>query len=179
MQFLETSDTPRGALEHLQRHINTDTHIYTDPNKTVLGFKNKKQKEKLSDYIWKLIEEKKRLKQKLHSIKDEGEQQEIRKHYAEVDKKGARRDKKNHIEKRTETAASQGDPGPSRLLHNISKQLCGKIFSGNTKVKDENDIKSCIRKKIKSRDGRNTSVQYSMEKILKTQQILKWNNQQN
>lgn len=72
MQFLETSDTPRGALEHLQRHINTDTHIYTDPNKTVLGFKNKKQKEKLSDYIWKLIEEKKRLKQKLHSIKKRG-----------------------------------------------------------------------------------------------------------
>lgn len=27
----------------------------------------------------------------------------------------ARRDKKNHIEKRTETAASQCDPGPSRL----------------------------------------------------------------
>lgn len=53
MQFLETSDTPRGALEHLQRHIYTDTHIYTDPKKTVLGFKNKKQKEKLSDYIWK------------------------------------------------------------------------------------------------------------------------------
>lgn len=72
MQFLETSDTPRGALEHLQRHIYTDTHIYTDPNKTVLGFKNKKQKEKLSDYIWKLIEEKKRLKQKLHSIKKRG-----------------------------------------------------------------------------------------------------------
>lgn len=46
MQFLETSDTPRGALEHLQRHIYTDTHIYTDPNKTVLGFKNKKTERK-------------------------------------------------------------------------------------------------------------------------------------
>lgn len=127
MQFLETSDTPRGALEHLQRHIYTDTHIYTDPNKTVLGFKNKKQKEKLSDYIWKLIEEKKRLKQKLHSIKDEGEQQEIRKHYAEVDLQGARRDKKNHIEKRTETEASQGDPGPSRLYITSQNNCVGKF----------------------------------------------------
>lgn len=70
-------------------------------------------------------------------------------------------------------------PRSQQTLHNNTKQLCGKIFSGNTKVKDENDITSCIRKKIKSRDGRNTSVQYSMEKILKTQQILKWNNQQN
>lgn len=80
------------------------------------------------------------------------------------------------IAETAETTANKGDPS---TLQNITKQLCGKIFSGNTKVKDENDITSCIRKKIKSRDGRNTSVQYSMEKILKTQQILKWNNQQN
>lgn len=46
MQFLETSDTLRRTLEHLPRHINTDTHIYTDPNKTVLGFKNKKTERK-------------------------------------------------------------------------------------------------------------------------------------
>lgn len=37
------------------------------------------------------------------------------------------------------------------------------------------NIFSCIMNKIKSRDGRNSSVQYSIDKILKTQ-ILKWKN---
>lgn len=39
-------------------------------------------------------------------------------------------------------------PRSQQTLHNNTKQLCGKIFSGNTKVKDENDITSCIRKKM-------------------------------
>lgn len=135
-------------------------------------------KEWLSDYIWKLIEEKKRPKQKLHSIKKRG--------WTTGNPKTLRRSRQKTSRKRQQKSHRKTDrnsskprwPRSQQTLHNNTKQLCGKIFSGNTKVKDENGITSCIRK-IKSRDGRNISVQYSMEKILKTQQILKWNNQQN
>lgn len=43
----------------------------------------------MSDDTWKLIEDRKRLKKKVHSAKNEGEQQEIRKYYryVEVEKK--------------------------------------------------------------------------------------------
>lgn len=168
MQFLETSDTPRGALEHLQIHIYTDTHLYTDPNKTVLGFKRMT--------VWLYMEtyrreEKTKTETTLH--------QKTRVNNRKSEEQEARRDKKNH--RKTDRNSSKPMwPRSQQTLHNNTKQLpvYGKIFSGNTKVKDENGITSCIRK-IKSRDGRNISVQYSMEKILKTQQILKWNNQQN
>lgn len=39
------------------------------------------------------------------------------------------------IAETAETTANKGDPS---TLQNITKQLCGEIFSGNTKVKDEN-----------------------------------------
>ena len=56
---------------------------YTDTSQAVLGYRNSKRKEWLSDKTWALVEERKEVKQSIHACREERERERMRSEYTE------------------------------------------------------------------------------------------------
>ena len=98
---------------------------YTDTSQAVLGYRNSKRKEWLSDRTWALVEERKEVKQRIHTCREETDREQTSRDYTEVDKRAkasVKKDKKVYIEEqvekayKAETASYRGDLS---TLHNI------------------------------------------------------------
>ena len=68
------------------------------------------------------------MKKRIHACREERER--MRSEYTEVDKRvkaSAEEDKKVYIKEQAEKAETASYRGDLRTLHNITKQLCGKM----------------------------------------------------
>ena len=87
------------------------------------------------------MEERKEVKQRIHACREERERERMRSEYTEVDKRvkaSPKEDKKVYIEEQAEKAETASYRGDLRTLHNITKQLCGKMSTCNSHIKDSN-----------------------------------------
>ncbi|CAH8536319.1 unnamed protein product [Heterobilharzia americana] len=98
---------------------------------TVLRRKERKGKEWISTDTWKLIEEKRRVKQKINQCKNEQREEELSTTYKTLDKevkKSAQKDKRHFYD----TLASEAEQAAGRrdrdltTLHQITRLLSGR-----------------------------------------------------
>ena len=137
----------------MEDHWNSLKLIFNETCSTVLGRKKRQDKEWLSTDTWKLIEERRTVKEKMIQCKDGQEKETLSSIYTAMHKevkKSARRDKRqfyDNLATEGEKAAGKRD---LRTLYQITKSLSGKRSTqvkpikdsqGNPITKEERQIK--------------------------------------
>ena len=114
-----------------------DTFIST--SQLTLGFKEVSRKPWISDQTWKLIEERKALKQRILACKEE-DRINITEMYREKNravKRSAKKDKRNYLEDKATEAQEAAAVGDSRTLYKITRQLTGSWKTQPAVVRDK------------------------------------------
>ncbi|CAH8546378.1 unnamed protein product [Heterobilharzia americana] len=107
---------------------------------TVLGRKKKEDKEWISTDTWKLIEERRMVKQKINQCKDAQRQEELSTMYKTLDKevkKSARKDKRHFYETLASEAEQAAGKRDLTTLYQITRLLSGKRPTQMKPIKDE------------------------------------------
>jgi hypothetical protein len=110
--------------------------------KEILGHKKPEKKDWISEETWIKIEERKKLKNKIHNAQHLADMSNLKAEYTAKDKevkKCTRKDKRDYIDNLAEKAQRAADFGNMKTVYNITKQLSGKYSkkSGETiKAKD-------------------------------------------
>ena len=101
---------------------------YQETSKEIMGHREKKHKEWISQEVWQKIEERRNIKQKLLGIKSERLKEQQKQVYKEADrtvKQLTRRDKRKYHEDMATQAEEAAHKGDQATLYNITKQVCG------------------------------------------------------
>ncbi|XP_065584387.1 uncharacterized protein LOC136043406 [Artemia franciscana] len=114
---------------------------YTTIAAEKLGFRKKPKERWISDITWKLIDERKTLKQAMLIDTTRCSELATKQIYKEKDKevkKSARKDKRQFLEKKAALAEEADRKGDSKTLYRLTNEMVGKQSSRITLVKDEN-----------------------------------------
>ncbi|RUS68494.1 hypothetical protein EGW08_023744 [Elysia chlorotica] len=117
---------------HLWNQVKT---TYQEAGRTILGHRNERHKDWISQEAWQKIEERKDIKKKVLSTKSERIKTQQQQAYREADravKQIIRRDKRKHLEDMATQAEEAAYKGDQRTLYKITKQVCGKFRSITT-----------------------------------------------
>ncbi|XP_065576323.1 craniofacial development protein 2-like [Artemia franciscana] len=128
---------------------------YTTIAEEKLGFRKKPKETWISDITWKLIDERKALKQAMLIDTTRCSELARKQLYKETDKevkKSARKDKRQLLEKKAALAEEASRKGGSKTVYRLTNEMVGKQSSRTTLVKDENGSLYLIQK-ILTRDG--------------------------
>ena len=126
-------------VDDLEEHCNKVTDSFTSTSQMILGYKEVARKPWISDQTWQLIEERKALKQRTLSCKEE-ERMTITALYRDKNrnvKLSARRDKKKYVEEKAAEAQRAATVGDSRTLYKITRELTGSWKMQPAVVKDK------------------------------------------
>ncbi|KAL9953192.1 hypothetical protein ACROYT_G040569 [Oculina patagonica] len=134
------------AKDHEVSSINTKWETikktYVETATSVLGYRQKKNKEWITPGTWKKIEERKKLKAKALSTKSLRVQQQVQKAYKMKDKeveKSARNDKRAFAEELAGEAERAAARGEMSAVYKITKRLCGKNINQSAPVKNNDN----------------------------------------
>ncbi|CAC5406583.1 unnamed protein product [Mytilus coruscus] len=111
--------------------------IYTKTAEKVLGLKNRKRKQWLSDKTWENIKERKAIKIKLNAAKSNRLKTKLQSNYRDKDKevkKSAKNDSRNYIEELANEAEEASKRGELSVVYKITRQLCGKSRNNDAPV---------------------------------------------
>ena len=111
--------------------------IYTKTAEKVLGLKNRKRKQWLSDKTWENIKERKAIKIKLNASKSNRLKTKLQSDYRDKDKevkKGAKNDRRNYVEELANEAEEASKRGELSVVYKITRQLCGKSRNNDAPV---------------------------------------------
>ncbi|XP_061175584.1 uncharacterized protein LOC133184509 [Saccostrea echinata] len=124
----------------LEEHWNSIKDNWKDTCEEILEKREKQDKEWLSRDTWKLVEERKLLKQQVMSCEEEQKKQELKdRHtilYNEV-KKSARRDKRHFYNKLATEAEEAAEKRDVSTMYKITRTLAGKRPPQTKPVKDK------------------------------------------
>uniref|UniRef100_A0AA85ILE8 Reverse transcriptase domain-containing protein n=1 Tax=Trichobilharzia regenti TaxID=157069 RepID=A0AA85ILE8_TRIRE len=137
----------------VEEHWKSLKAILNETCSTVLGRKKRQDKEWLSTDTWKLIEERRMVKEKMIQCKDGQEKETMSSTYKALDKevkKSARKDKRRFYDNLATEAEKAAGKRDLRTLYQITKSLSGKRptqakpikdSQGNPITKEEKQIK--------------------------------------
>ncbi|KAL9958972.1 hypothetical protein ACROYT_G036051 [Oculina patagonica] len=152
------------AKDHEVSSINTKWETikktYVETATSVLGYRQKKNKEWITSGTWKKIKERKQLKAKALSPKSLRVQQQVQKAYKMKDKevkKSARNDKRAFAEELAGEAECAAARGEMNAVYKITKRLCGKK-STSLPLSKTRTITTSQQNVSRPPDGYNTSV---------------------
>lgn len=143
---LETED------QTIPEKWNNITTAFISAAEETIGYRKNAKEEWLTDGTWKLIEDRRTIRGKIHDSIDENRKEQLSKSYREKDKdvkKSVRKDKRTRMEKNATKAEEAARKGDMRELYKITKLMAGKFINNNTEnIKDkdgqllskENDI---------------------------------------
>ena len=117
---------------HLWNQVKT---TYQEAGRTILGHRNERHKDWISQEAWQKIEERKDIKKKVLSTNSERIKTQQQQAYREADravKQIIRHDKRKHLEDMETQAEEAAYKGDQRTLYKITKQVCGKFRSITT-----------------------------------------------
>ncbi|CAG2206050.1 unnamed protein product [Mytilus edulis] len=120
--------------------------IYTKTAEKVLGLKNRKRKQWLSDKTWENIKERKAIKMKLNASKSNRLKTKLQSDYRDKDKevkKGAKNDRRNYVEELANEAEEASKRGELSVVYKITRQLCGKSRNNDAPYFASDSIWSC------------------------------------
>ncbi|PVD26786.1 hypothetical protein C0Q70_14464 [Pomacea canaliculata] len=129
------------AEESVEEHWSTLKRIWKSTCTDVLGKRERKHKEWMTQETWAKIELRKGLKQKLNQCQDQQEKEGLRAKYWEANrqvKRSAREDKRRFTHELTEEAETAATQGNMKRLYEIIRTLSGKSVNSNKPVKDKN-----------------------------------------
>ena len=139
--LVELDDHTNNNVGEINSLWNTVKKSYQETSKEIMGHREKKHKEWISQGAWQKIKERRNIKQKLLGIKSKRLKEQQKQIYKEADRKVkqlTRRDKRIYLEDmatQEEEAAHEGDPA---TLYNITKQVCGQFRKNlDTPIKDK------------------------------------------
>ena len=110
-------------MEHCQKS-------YQETSKEIIGHREKKHKEWISQEAWQKIEERRNIKQKPLGIKSERFKEQQKQAYKEADRtvnQLTRHDKRKYIEDMATQAEEAAHKGDQATLYNITKQVWGQF----------------------------------------------------
>ena len=126
--------------EEVEQKWNKIKEMMEETSKEILGYKRKNKKPWISEETWKIIEERKKLKQRKEQAKSVEDIRETSKEYnakhKEV-KRSFRRDKRVWIEGLAKEAQEAAEIGNIKELYKITKTLSNKKFNTRKPVKDK------------------------------------------
>ncbi|CAH8291638.1 unnamed protein product, partial [Heterobilharzia americana] len=135
----ETSrDIPEETC--VEEHWKSLKAMWKETCTTVLGRKKVEDKEWISTDTWKLIEERRMVKQKINQCKDAQRQEELSTMYKTLDKevkKSARKDKRHFYETLASEAEQAAGKRDLTTLYQITRLLSGKRPTQMKPIKDE------------------------------------------
>ncbi|KAK3761956.1 hypothetical protein RRG08_035160 [Elysia crispata] len=117
---------------HLWNQVKT---TYQEAGRTILGHRNERHKDWISQEALQKIEERKDIKKKVLSTKSERIKTQQQQAYREADravKQIIRHDKRKHLEDMATQAEEAAYKGDQRNIYKITKQVCGKFRSITT-----------------------------------------------
>ena len=126
--------------------------------KEILGHKKREKKDWISEETWNKIEERKKLKNKIHNAQHFADESTSRSEYAAKDKevkKCTRKDKREYIDNLAGKAQRAADFGNMKIVYNITKQLSGKYNKS-------------IGETVKAKDGRILTTENEVAERWKT-----------
>ena len=139
--LVELDDHTNNNVGEINSLWNTVKKSYQETSKEIMGHREKKHKEWISQGAWQKIKERRNIEQKLLGIKSKRLKEQQKQIYKEADRKVkqlTRRDKRKYLEDmatQAEEAAHEGDPA---TLYNITKQVCGQFRKNlDTPIKDK------------------------------------------
>jgi endonuclease/exonuclease/phosphatase family metal-dependent hydrolase len=125
----------------VEEHWREFQEAWTSACKEVLGKREGRQKEWLTQTTWALINRRKELRQKLHQCTNERLKERLRAQYWDMNKevkKQARNDKRQYINALTEEAESAAGTNNLKRLYEITRMLAGKRPNPVKPVRDKN-----------------------------------------
>ena len=130
-------------IDDLNLYCTKIQEMFTTASECTLGYKSVKRKPWISDDTWKLIEERKVIKQrKIANSNCERSKEELNTKYKIKHKEvrsSAKKDKRTFVEGKATEAQEAAAKGDSRTLYKITKELTGRYSSQtSTVVKDKN-----------------------------------------
>ncbi|CAH8483809.1 unnamed protein product [Heterobilharzia americana] len=124
----------------VEEHWKSLKAMWKETCTAVLGRKKKEDKEWISTDTWKLIEERRMVKQKINQCKDAQRQEELSTMYKTLDKevkKSARKDKRHFYETLASEAEQAAGKRDLTTLYQITRLLSGKRPTQMKPIKDE------------------------------------------
>ncbi|KAL7874949.1 hypothetical protein SRHO_G00059190 [Serrasalmus rhombeus] len=118
-------ETKTGS-EHTEEVWEQQKNAYVKSAEEILGFRKGKNKPWISHNSWKLIEERRNIKNRINSTCSERMQNRMKEEYREKDrevKKSVREDKRRWVAEKAERAQNAAENGKQKELHNIVRQL--------------------------------------------------------
>ena len=137
-RFQALSDQENNTQQEMEdtNHLwNQVKSTYQEAGRTILGHRNERHKDWISQEAWQKIEERKDIKKKVLSTKSERIKTQQQQAYREADravKQIIRHDKRKHLEDMATQAEEAVYKGDQRTLYKITKQVCGKFRSITT-----------------------------------------------
>ena len=128
--LVELDDHKNNNVDEFNSLWNTVKKSYQETSKEIMGHREKKHKEWISQEAWQKIEERRNIKQKLLGIKSERLKEQQKQVYKEADrtvKQLTRRDKRKYLEDMATQAEEAAHKGDQATLYNITKQVCGQF----------------------------------------------------
>ncbi|XP_071160880.1 uncharacterized protein [Mytilus edulis] len=116
--------------------------IYTEAAKQVLGSSKKISKPWITNNTWKMVDERKEIKNKLEGTRSERLKVRLNEEYKQKNKgvkKSAREDKRKWYNMMAEDAEKAAENGRSKELYNITKILTGERKRQHTGVKSKKE----------------------------------------
>ena len=131
-----------GLIEEtttIDEHWNALKDVWNDTCKETLGKKQRDNKEWLSRETWRLVEERKSLKQELNQCHDMKEKEDLKNEYKITNnlvKKSARKDKRTYFNELATEAEEAAGKRDLKTLYSITKVLSGKSTARSRTVRD-------------------------------------------
>nr|CAH8838004.1 unnamed protein product [Trichobilharzia regenti] len=125
----------------VEKHWNNLKTVWSQTCIEILGRKKRQDKQWLTTDTWKLIEERRTVKQKIIQCTDEQQKQELNASYNTLNKrvkKSAREDKRKYYETMANEAEQAAGKGDLATLYQTTRNLSGKRSTQIKPIKDDN-----------------------------------------
>jgi len=112
-------------------------NVYIETSEKIMGFREKQQKEWISEETWKETERRKLAKENVNRTKTRQQKISTQTQYSEINrrvKRSIRKDKRNWINEQAKIAEEAEKKGDIRELYNITRKLSQRKFRMNKPV---------------------------------------------
>ena len=127
---IELHDHTNNNVDEINTLLNAVKKSYQEASKEIMGYREKKHKEWISQEAWQKIKERRNIKQKLQGIKSELLKEQQTQIYKDADrtvKQLTRRDKREYLEDMATQAEEAAHKVDQATLYTITKQVCGQF----------------------------------------------------
>lgn len=146
-QALEDKDSVENIWETMEKG-------FTDTARDVLGIKKKGQKPWIRKESWKLVEERKQVKQQMNNSRSERLKETLRSKYSRIDKEvksSMRNDRRNWTEDLIEEAETAANHGHMKTVYEVTRVLSNERRAGTSTVIDRDGKNLSSQNEIKNR----------------------------